>query len=194
MPYEDLLTAVRANAQEKMKEIRDRAEAEALKIRKDAEEKAQGIRSAHLEEAGRTVQLEKSKLISKVGAEKRMAFARAKEDLFQQVFDQAARRMVSARDHQGYRELLKKMAGEVMEDLPSEGIRVHIDPRDEPLCRELLREMKRNCEVVTDLTTIGGLNATTADERLMIFNTLESRLTRAKELMKSEIMSTLYGD
>jgi vacuolar-type H+-ATPase subunit E/Vma4 len=78
MPYEDLLAAVRANAEERVKEIRDRAGAEALKIRRDAEERAQGIRSASLEEAGRAVQLEKSKLISKVGAEKRMAFARAK--------------------------------------------------------------------------------------------------------------------
>jgi V/A-type H+-transporting ATPase subunit E len=194
MAYEDLLAAVRANAQEKMKEIRDRAEAEALKIRTDAEEKAQGSRSAYLEEAQRSVQLQKSKLISKAGAEKRMAFAKAKEDLFQQVFDQAARRMASVRDHQGYRQLLKKLTGEAMEELPGEEIRVHIDPRDEPLCREILREMKRNCEVVTDLTTMGGLNATTADERFMIFNTLESRLERARELMKSEIMSTLYAD
>jgi V/A-type H+-transporting ATPase subunit E len=194
MPYEDLLSALKANAQERMKEIRDRAEAEALKIRRDAEEGAQGIRSAYLEEARRAVQLEKGKLISKVGAEKRMAFAKTKEDLFRQIFDQAALGMASARDHQGYRLLLKKILGEAMEELPEEEIRVHIDPRDEPLCRDILREMKQNCEVVTDLTTMGGLNATTADERLMIFNTLESRLARAKELMKSEIMSTLYGD
>jgi len=194
MPYDDLISALKANAQERMKETRDRAEAEALKIRRDAEERAQGIRSAYLQEAGRAVQLEKGKLISKVGAEKRMSFARAKEDLFQQVFDQAARRMASVRDHPGYRVLLKNLVGEAMEELPAEEIRVHIDPRDEPLCREVLREMKRNCEVVTDLTTMGGLDVTTADERLMVFNTLESRLERAKELMKSEIMSTLYGD
>jgi vacuolar-type H+-ATPase subunit E/Vma4 len=54
--------------------------------------------------------------------------------------------------------------------------------------------MQRNCEVVANLTTLGGLNATTVDERLMVFNTLESRLERARDLMKREIMSTLYGD
>jgi V/A-type H+-transporting ATPase subunit E len=86
------------------------------------------------------------------------------------------------------------MVREAMEELAGEEIRMHIDPRDEPLCREILREMQRNCDVVTDLTTMGGLNATTADERLTVFNTLESRLQRAKELLKREIMSTLYGD
>jgi V/A-type H+-transporting ATPase subunit E len=194
MPYEDLITAVKASAQERMKEIKDRALAEAQKIRKDAEERAQGIRSAHLEEAARNLQLEKGKLISKVATEKRMALARVKEDLFQQVFARAAQEMTSARNHPGYRESFQKMVREAMEELAGEEIRMHIDPRDEPLCREILREMQRNCDVVTDLTTMGGLNATTTDERLTVFNTLESRMQRAKELLKREIMSTLYGD
>jgi len=81
-----------------------------------------------------------------------------------------------------------------MEELAGEEVRLHIDPRDEQLCREILEEMHRNCEVVSDLTTLGGVNATTADERLLVFNTIESRLQRAKELMKSEVMSALYGD
>jgi V/A-type H+-transporting ATPase subunit E len=194
MPYEDLITAVKATAQERIKEIQDRAQAEAQKIRKDAEERAQGIRSTHLEEAARNLQLEKGKLISKVGTEKRMALARVKDDLFQQVFARAAQETTSARNHPAYRESFKKMVREAIEELAGEEIRMHVDPRDELLCRETLREMQRNCDVVTDLTTLGGLNATTVDERLMVFNTLESRLQRAKELMKSEIMSTLYGD
>jgi len=194
MPYDDLISAVKASAQERMKEIQDRAQAEAQKIRKDAEERAQSIRSASLEGAAQGIKLEKSKLISKVGAEKRMALAKVKDDLFQQVFARAAQQMASARTHPGYRASFKKMVSEAMEELAGEEVRVHIDPRDEPLCREILKEMQRNCEVVTDLTTMGGMNATTADERLMVFNTIESRLERAKELMKSEIMSTLYGD
>jgi vacuolar-type H+-ATPase subunit E/Vma4 len=194
MPYEDLITAVKASAQERMKEIQDRAQAEAQKIQKDAEERAQGIRSAHLEEAARGLSLEKSKLIAKVGTEKRMALAGVKEDLFQQVFARAAQQMTSARNHPGYRESFKKMVREALEELAGEEVRIHIDPRDEPLAREILGQLQRNSDVVTDLSTMGGLNATTADERLMVFNTLESRLQRAKELMKSEVMSTLYGE
>ena len=194
MPYDDLISALKAGAQERITEIQDRAQAEAQKIQKDAEERAQITRSAYLEEAARSVKLERSKLISKAGAERRMALARVKDDLFQQVFARAAQQMTSARNHPAYRESFKKMVREAMEELAGEEIRMHIDPRDELLCRETLREMQRNCDVVTDLTTMGGLNATTADERLMVFNTLESRLQRAKELLKREIMSTLYGD
>jgi V/A-type H+-transporting ATPase subunit E len=194
MPYDDLISAVKASAQERMKEIRDRAEAEAQKIRKDAEERAQSIRAAYLGEAVRGVQLEKTKLVTKVEAEKRMALARVKYDLFQQAFARTAEQMGSLRNHPGYRETFKKMVQESLGDLAGEEVRLHIDLRDEPLSREILSEIRQNCEVVTDLTTLGGLNATTVDERLMVFNTIESRLQRAKELMKSEIMSTLYGE
>ena len=194
MPYEDLISAVKAGAQERIKEIQERAQAEALKIRKDAEERTQSTRSAYLEEAARGVKLEKSKLISKAGAEKRMALARVKDDLFQKVFTRAAQQMASARNNPAYRESFKNMVREAMEELAGQEVTVHIDPRDEPLCREILTEIQRNCGVVTDLPTLGGLNATTADERLMVFNTIESRLQRAKELMKSEVMSALYGD
>ena len=194
MPYDDLISAVKAGAQERIKEIQDRAQAEAQKIRKDAEERTQSTRSTYLEEAARGVKLEKSKLISKAGAEKRMALARVKDDLFQQVFTRAAQQMALARNNPAYRASFKKMVHETMDELGGEEVRLHIDPRDEALCRETLKEMQRNCEVVPDLTTLGGLNATTADERLLVFNTIESRLQRAKELMKSEIMSALYGD
>jgi V/A-type H+-transporting ATPase subunit E len=194
MPYDDLISALKANAQERIKEIQDRAQTEAQKIRKDAEERAQSTRSAYLEEAGRGVRLERNKLISKTGAEKRMALARVKDDLFQQVFTRAAQQMALVRNNPAYRTSFRNALREAMEELAGEEIRLHIDPRDEKLCGEILKEMQRNCEVVSDLTTLGGLNATTADERLMVFNTIESRLQRAKELMKSEIMSALYGD
>jgi V/A-type H+-transporting ATPase subunit E len=194
MPYDDLISALKGNAQERITEIQDRAQAEAQKIRKDAEERAQSIRSAYLEEAARSVKLERSKLISKAGAEKRMALARVKDDLFQQVFTRAAQQMALARNNPAYRTSFRSTVREVMEELAGEEVRLHIDPRDESLCREILKEMHLNCEVVPDLTILGGLNATTADERLLVFNTIESRLQRAKELMKSEIMSALYGD
>jgi V/A-type H+-transporting ATPase subunit E len=121
-----------------------------------------------------------------------MALARVKDDLFQQVFTRAAQQMALARNKPAYRTSFRSIVREAMEELAGEEVRLHIDPRDEPLCREILEEMQRNCEVVPDLTTLGGLNATTADERLLVFNTIESRLQRAKELMKSEIMSALW--
>jgi vacuolar-type H+-ATPase subunit E/Vma4 len=85
------------------------------------------------------------------------------------------------------------MLQEVVLELEGEEIQLHIDKRDEDLCKKLLPELTLNCDVITDITTLGGLNAGTKDGRFIIFNTIESRFEKAKDLLKPEIFTTLYG-
>jgi vacuolar-type H+-ATPase subunit E/Vma4 len=85
------------------------------------------------------------------------------------------------------------MLQEVVLELEGEEIQLHIDKRDETLCKKVLSELKLNCDVVTDITCAGGLNAGTKDGRFIISNTTESRFEKAKGILKSEIFTTLYG-
>jgi hypothetical protein len=74
------------------------------------------------------------------------------------------------------------MLKEAVLELEGEDIQLHIDKRDESLCKKLLSDLHLNCEIVTDLTSAGGLNAGTKDQKFIIFNTIESRFEKAKEL------------
>jgi vacuolar-type H+-ATPase subunit E/Vma4 len=78
-------------------------------------------------------------------------------------------------------------------ELEGKEIRLHIDKRDEDLCKKLLPELRLNCEIVTDITSAGGVNASTKDEKFIVFNTIESRFEKAKGVLKSEIFTILYG-
>jgi vacuolar-type H+-ATPase subunit E/Vma4 len=49
-------------------------------------------------------------------------------------------------------------------------------------------------QIATDVTCAGGLNVYSHDERFVIFNTLESRLKKAKEIYRPEIFSVLFGE
>jgi vacuolar-type H+-ATPase subunit E/Vma4 len=49
-------------------------------------------------------------------------------------------------------------------------------------------------EIVPDLITGGGLNGSSPDGKIIIRNTVEDRLARAKERMKIVVFSGLYGD
>ncbi len=66
--------------------------------------------------------------------------------------------------------------------------------RDENLCKQILDELNENSEIVVDLTSAGGLNVSTRDEKVVVFNTIESRLDRAKEFLERQVFATLYGD
>ena len=68
---------------------------------------------------------------------------------------------------------------------------IHIDKRDLELCREILKERGLDREVVGDLNTAGGVRITTADGKITVDNTIESRFERAKEILRQEIFSLL---
>lgn len=86
------------------------------------------------------------------------------------------------------------MIEEAMRELEGEQVRLHIDGRDENLCKQILEELNVNSEIVVDLTSAGGLNVSTRDEKVVVFNTIESRLDKASEFLKRQLLATLYGD
>jgi vacuolar-type H+-ATPase subunit E/Vma4 len=193
MAIEQLIGAVEVSAEETIQEIQRKAVVEVAEDRKAAEDGAAEKKRAAMEEARRRAAVERGRLISGVRKENRMELAREKDRIFRQAFDEAGRRMASMRGSSGYEKSFRAMAAEALEELGGGDLILHVDKRDEPLARKTLAALGKNCEVKADLETAGGLNVTTKDGRNLVFNTLESRLEKAKKSLKSEIFSMLYG-
>jgi V/A-type H+-transporting ATPase subunit K len=194
MAIDDLIKAVEVSGQERISEIMERSKAEAEEIIREAQAKDEPIRKRLLDDAKQSVEIQRNKLLSAAREKSRMEVAKTKSEIFQEVFDEAPRRLASVREHPQYRENLKVLLGEALRDLGNSDVVLHIDKRDEVLWKEILNESKGNYQIVTDLTCAGGLNVYTRDERFVIFNTLESRLKKAKEIYRPEIFSLLFGE
>jgi vacuolar-type H+-ATPase subunit E/Vma4 len=194
MAIDDLIKAVEVSGQERISEIMERSKAEADEIIREAQAKDEPIRKRLLENAKQSVEIQRNKLLSAAREKSRMEVAKTKSEIFQKVFDEAPRRLASVREHPQYRENLKVLLGEALKDLGNSDVVLHIDKRDEALWKEILNVSKGNYQIVTDLTCAGGLNVYTRDERFVIFNTLESRLKKAKEIYRPEIFSLLFGE
>lgn len=69
---------------------------------------------------------------------------------------------------------------------------LHVDPRDEALARELVEKRGLRAAVVADIETAGGLVATSADERVVVTNTVEARLERARATLADEVDRALF--
>jgi len=193
MSIEQLIESVEVSAGEKITELRQKADRDAAEIRKEAEGKDEIIKKRHLDTVKKTVEMERNKSLAKINEETRMQVTRAKDDVYKKAFSEAQKILSSARSHANYENNFRNMLQEVVLELEGEEIQMHIDKRDENLCKKLLSELKLNCDVVTDITCAGGLNAGTKDGRFIIFNTTESRFENAKGLLKPEIFTTLYG-
>jgi len=193
MPYEQLIESVEKCADDKIRGVTEKATRDAVEIIAEAAKKDEIIKKRHLDMVKKTVDSEKRKSLGKIMEKTRMNLIQAKEAVFVKAFSEAQKTLSSARGQTDYENLFRKLLNETIHELEGEEIQLHIDKRDDALCKKLLPELKLNCEVIKDITCAGGLNAGTKDGRFIIFNTIESRFERAKVLLKREVYSILYG-
>jgi V/A-type H+-transporting ATPase subunit E len=193
MPYEQLIESVELCADDKIRGIKERANQDAENIRTEAKAKDEIIKKRQLDTVKKTVESEKRKSLAKINEENRMRLVRAKDDVFQHVFTEAQKILQSVRSQANYENIFRNLLKETVSELEGEEILLHIDKRDESLCKKLLPELKSKSEIVTDISCAGGLNASTRDGKFIIFNTIESRYERAKVQLKLEVFATLYG-
>jgi V/A-type H+/Na+-transporting ATPase subunit E len=190
----DLLGAMEESTEDRINGIVKQAHRDAEEIKSTAEEKAETIKKSYLDSAEKSFESERNKLIYNAKSEIKMDVIKAKDEVIQCAFIEAKKSLDDLRDHESYKGRFKSMIQEAMHELGGEKARLHIDGRDENLCKQILDELNENSEIVVDLTSAGGLNVSTRDEKVVVFNTIESRLDRAKEFLGRQIFATLYGD
>jgi vacuolar-type H+-ATPase subunit E/Vma4 len=194
MPYEDLIRAVQASAEERIREIRDRAGTEAEEILNEARSKDERIKQKSLESAKRTTELDKIRQIAALRGGAKMNLAKKKDELFHRSFRAAQEKLENLRTDPSYPVIFRRFLTEAFQEKQNGGWFIHIDPRDDILCKNILAELKMNSEVVTDLHSMGGLIITSPDQTTSILNTIESRMEMAKEQLRPEIFSILFGE
>ncbi|MBP7119861.1 MAG: V-type ATP synthase subunit E family protein [Methanolinea sp.] len=194
MAIEDLIKAVEVSGQERITEIIERSKAEADEIIKEAQVRDEPLIKRHLDEAKKSVEIQRNKLLSAAREKHRMDVIKTKNEIFEKIFDEALHQLESVRDRPQYRDTLKLLLSEAVAALGDSDVVLHIDKRDETLWKEILNESREHYQIVTDLTCAGGLNVYTRDERFVVFNTLESRLKNAREIYRPEIFSILFGE
>jgi len=194
MAIDDLIKAVEVSGQERITGIQERSKAEADEIIREAQAKDLPIKKRLMEDAAQSIAIQRNKVLSEAREKSRMEIIKSKNEIFEAVLDEAVRKLVSVREEPHYRETLKRLLAEALGGLGGDNVILHIDKRDEALFKDILQEMNVSGKVVTDLTCSGGLNVYSHDERFIVFNTLESRIKKAKEIYRPEIFSVLFGE
>ena len=194
MAYENLLKSVEESAQEKERELRERARTAVLAVDEEAKKQARAIQQALLADAEKAATIEKNKLMYLVKAENKEHVIRIKETIFSKAFAGAEQRLSLVRNDPQYPAIFRNLTAEAVGALGGEKLKIHVDKRDEQLLKKTLYELKISGEISMDLQSAGGLVVSTPDESVKIANTVESRLERAKEQNRLEIYTALYGD
>jgi len=192
--FEDLLKSVEESAQEKELELRNKAALATEEIRKRAKKQAEMVRQAQIDEAGKSVTTERNKLLYLTKAENKELLIRVREAAFDNAFHDSEARLAGLRSDPKYPAVFERLFKEAAGAMGGDAFRVHIDPQDEALCRKVLAALNLTAEICTDLKTAGGMVMSLPDNSIVISNTVESRLLRARELRRIEIHAILSGD
>jgi vacuolar-type H+-ATPase subunit E/Vma4 len=194
MAHENLLKSVEESAQEKERELREKARITIQEILNDTKNQEAMIQGSLLAEAKKAALIERNKLIYLTKNENRKKMIDAKETIFLNAFREAEQRLSTMRNDPDYPAIFKKLTLEAVETLGGEKFRIHIDKRDEQLVKKILAELNLSGDVIADCACAGGLVASTRNESVKISNSFESRLERAKEQKKLEVYAALFGD
>lgn len=193
MAYENLLKSVEESAQEKERELREKARTAVQAISEETKNQAVALQQSLLEEAKRVATIEKNKRIYLTKGENKEKLITTKERIFSTAFAEAEHHLSQIRKDPRYPAILKNLVREAIGTLGGEQVHVHIDKQDEQLIKEILSELNLSAQVIADLHSAGGLVVSTPSGSVKISNTIESRLERAKEQKKLQIYAILYG-
>lgn len=193
MAYEDLLKSVEESAQEREQELRKKTAVAVGGIRERAKKQAGEIRQAKVAEAVRSVTTERNKMLYLEKAKNKEALIHAREAVFEAAFRSAEDRLKDLRNDRKYPVAFEKLLREATSTVGDETCVVHVDPRDEALCKSLLPSLSLRGEVRADIETAGGIIISQHDGTVLISNTIESRLERAREHNRHTVHAILTG-
>jgi V/A-type H+-transporting ATPase subunit E len=193
MAYENLLKSVEESAQERQRELFEKAAKLAGEIRSVARKQAEEIQGIAVKEAERSASIERNKQLYLTKGEIKEQSLRMREKFFDVAFEKARGQLLTLRQDKKYPAIFEQLAKEATGAQGGQVFRVHVDKRDEELCKKTLSALDIHCDVLTDIECMGGLVTSTPDGLIRISNTIESRLERIREHKKLEIHAILSG-
>jgi len=171
-------------------EARARAEEILAAARKDAEELAAATRRRLEDERAQA----RTRATSAASLKAAAQLLEAKDKAIQEVFDRAAAELsrMSA-DPARRRTLLRTLLAEAAQGLEAQGGTLDVPPGDAGIAQEIAKEMGLSVEIRENPEAVGGVRLTARDRRVMVENTLASRLSRARAALVSRVAETLWG-
>ena len=189
MSLEAILAAIAAAGDSQVAEIEQAAQRAAAGVLASARADAEKARLAAGDRAAAPAYREHARILHRARLTYLRSVGDAREAAVDSVLERARNRLALVRADAGYPAILRRLAEEALDALRSSledpgHAHLEIDPRDEPLMAQMLHDLDLEIPVELGLDCWGGLVAHSEDGRIVVINTLESRLQRAMPFLR----------
>lgn len=171
--------------------------AEAKERAEQIEAEARAAAQAHLEGQRKRLEAERKAALAKAQSAAQVQAAalvlRAKDEAIDEVFrrvEEALRRV--QQDRTRYAGVLKGLIQEAAAGLSGRSV-IEVHPEDREAGAQAVRELALDAEVRSADDVRGGTRVTTPDRRVVVENTLASRIARVRPFLAAEVAQLLWG-
>lgn len=185
-----LLKSARKEAEEIIGEARRRAE----EIMEGARREVEEIRKIEEEKLKRKLSIYRSKVLGKAEKEAKERILRAKHEVIERVKEKALEELSKMRKKRDeYKKVLKFLLIEAVQEV-SENPEIHVNPEDKELISQVLDEIDFKAKIVEDESVLSGVVVYDVERGFVVYNTLEERLEKAKELLLEKMESIILKE
>lgn len=185
---EAVVSKVRMEAQNIIKEAEEKAQEEIEKARKLRETKLQEEKRKMLEET----EEEAARIIAQASIKARQQVSSAKNDVITKIIDEVKQELSESSSDENY---LLNLIREAIDGLGADKSRIYVSPKDVSMVRKFLERDKELASKVMEVKVdnlLGGVIAEDIDGKFRIDNTYEARLEMLLPKLLPEISKELF--
>lgn len=194
-----LSRAILRDAQAEAEQIHEEAEAKANAIRQRAKEKAESERHAILERAQQDAERLRSQAVATAQLKARTLQLEHREKLLDKVFDTARERLSTIQKRSDYDKVAAQLLREAIAQLNASSAEVRADEATERFLKstavdKVSKELDAQISFGKPLKSGTGLVVSASDGHLTYDNTVETRLSRLQNSLRSAVYQVLMGE
>jgi V/A-type H+-transporting ATPase subunit E len=196
---EMLSRSILSDANGEAEEILAEAAAKADAIRAHAQQQADAERAGILEHASREAERIRSQVVATTQLKTRTMTLEHREKLLDRVFKAAREQLPSLEQWSDYKAIALRLLREALVQLKANEVIIHADANTtklitEKVLKELSEELKLSLTLGKPLEKGTGVVVESADGHLNYDNTLETRLGRLQNQLRSPVYHLLMGE
>lgn len=188
MGLQAILDKIRAVGDVQIQKIEKEAQSQASGVLARARMEAEQIEEAASLNVSTPAIAERARIIHRARLDALHIVGSVRENLVDLAIMQTREHLASFRSDSAYPNVLHMLTDEALTQLTSsEGkgnFQLLADPRDKVLMENILKALNRSVPVHYELNCWGGLVAQSEDGRVVVINTLESRLEQARTFLR----------
>jgi V/A-type H+-transporting ATPase subunit E len=191
--------AVLSDVREDVERAVSEARAKAENIRQNAKERAEAERSRILEQANRETDRVRSQAVAVAQLKARTMQLEQREKLLDSVFSTARQKLTAMQRDSDYERVAERLLREALTQLGASTVKVRADQTTQELfttsmLEKLSKDLKVSIQLEEPLEQGTGVIVETIDGHRQYDNTLETRLKRMQDSLRTSVYHILMGE